>query len=179
VSKAEEIAERQEKAKALREEGMTQREIAGELGVSRPTVAADLMSEKSVRTPKPDKEPRQRTHYEITQYTKPETAAKRIREVFGNEFADALVAAMTAHPIFRANGSGCKTRPAAITPPGALATVDWTSRRSANRQASSAFTASTSRRWPSTSSATGRTGRALSGGVPLAFLPFTISSPRL
>jgi len=63
--------------------------VAEELGVSQPTVHADL-SEKNVRTQKPDKEPRQRTRYEISQYTKPETAARRIREVFGDEFAASL-----------------------------------------------------------------------------------------
>ena len=71
------------------EEGKTQREIAEELGVSQRTVSDDL-AEKNVRTQKPAKEPRQRIRYEITQYTKPETAARRIREVFGDEFAASL-----------------------------------------------------------------------------------------
>jgi predicted transcriptional regulator len=88
-SKREEIAARQEKAKELREEGKTQREIAEELGVSQRTVSDDL-AEKNVRTQKPAKEPRQRIRYEISQYTKPETAARRIREVFGDEFAASL-----------------------------------------------------------------------------------------
>ena len=89
MSKSEEIIDRQTKAKELREEGKTQREIAEELGVSQPTVHADL-SENRVITEKPDKEPRKVIGYRITQYTKPETAARRIREVFGDEFAASL-----------------------------------------------------------------------------------------
>lgn len=88
-SKREEIIERQAKARELREEGKTQQEIAEELGVSQPTVHADL-SEKPVITQKPDKEPRKWIQYTIRNTTKPETAARRIREVFGDEFADQL-----------------------------------------------------------------------------------------
>jgi hypothetical protein len=36
------------------------------------------------------KEPRQRITYQIQSGTKPETAARRIREVFGDEFAETL-----------------------------------------------------------------------------------------
>jgi predicted transcriptional regulator len=90
-SKREEIAARQEKAKELREEGKTQREIAEELGVSQQTVSVDLsLPEKEVITLKTGKEPRKVIGYRITQYTKPETAARRIREVFGDEFAASL-----------------------------------------------------------------------------------------
>ena len=90
-SKREEIAARQEKAKELREEGKTQREIAEELGVSVPTVKRDARGHKSGYNPKNDpKPPRKVIGYRITQYTKPETAARRIREVFGDEFAASL-----------------------------------------------------------------------------------------
>jgi orotate phosphoribosyltransferase-like protein len=87
-SKREEIAARQEKAKELREEGKTQREIAEELGVARTTLwrdgcRNDVITEKS-------QQPRKVIGYRITQYTKPETAARRIREVFGDEFAASL-----------------------------------------------------------------------------------------
>lgn len=88
-SKREEIEERRAKAKALREEGKTQQEIAVELGVSQPTVHADL-SEKSVITEKTDRPPRKWIQYTIRNTTKPETAARRIREVFGDDFADEL-----------------------------------------------------------------------------------------
>ena len=90
-SKREEIAARQEKAKELRESGKTQQQIAEELGVSQQTVSVDLsLPEKEVITLKTGKEPRKVIGYRITQYTKPETAARRIREVFGDEFAASL-----------------------------------------------------------------------------------------
>lgn len=71
LTKHEQKMARSAKAKELREEGKTQREIAEELGVSRPTIAADLMSENEVITPKPDKPPRKVIGYRITQYTNP------------------------------------------------------------------------------------------------------------
>jgi hypothetical protein len=63
--------------------------VAEELGVSQRTVSDDL-AENRVITEKPAKEPRKVIGYRITQYTKPETAARRIREVFGDEFAASL-----------------------------------------------------------------------------------------
>ena len=77
------------KAKELREEGKTQQEIAEVLGVDQKTISRDL-GRNEVITQKMPKEPRTVIGYRITQYTKPETAARRIREVFGDEFADAL-----------------------------------------------------------------------------------------
>lgn len=90
VSKSEEIAERQTKAKELREEGKTVREIAGETGVSIGTAHSDVCSENSEYTQKTEQSPRKVIQYRISQYTKPETAARRIREVFGDEFSDSL-----------------------------------------------------------------------------------------
>ena len=91
LTKHEQKMARAAKAKELREEGKTQQEIAEELGVSQQTVSSDLsLPEKEVITPKAGKEPRTVIGYRITQYTKPETAARRIREVFGDDFADAL-----------------------------------------------------------------------------------------
>jgi DNA-binding XRE family transcriptional regulator len=88
------IAIRQGKAKALRDEGLTQQAIADELGVSRPTIVSDLVSENGVMTPKTDTH-RERVTYQLSQYTKPETAARKIREKFGGEFANELSHALT------------------------------------------------------------------------------------
>ena len=85
MSKSEEIAERQAKAKELREEGKTQGEIAEELGVSAKTVQRD--SDRNTVITEKVSSTRKVIGYRITQYTKPETAARRIREVFGDKFA--------------------------------------------------------------------------------------------
>jgi len=92
-TKRAEIIRRAEEAKKLREQGLTQQKIAEALGVSRPTVAADL-SENTVMTPKSDKEPRKTTVYQISQYTMPETAAEKIRDKFGSDYAKALKEAL-------------------------------------------------------------------------------------
>ena len=89
LTKHEQKMARAAKAKELREEGKTQQEIAEVLGVSQRTVSDDL-AEKPVITEKPAKEPRKWIQYTIRNTTKPETAARRIREVFGDDFADAL-----------------------------------------------------------------------------------------
>jgi predicted transcriptional regulator len=89
--KKEEIFERRETVKSLREDGLTQQEIADELGVHRNTVNSDLCTKNEVYTKEiVHKEPRKVTQYKISQYTKPEVAAKKIREIFGDEFADRL-----------------------------------------------------------------------------------------
>jgi len=89
-TKKQEIIARAEKAKELREEGKTQQQIADELGVSRRTVNSDISAENTVQTPKPAQEKRKVIQYTITQYTTPETAANKIRDKFGDEFADQL-----------------------------------------------------------------------------------------
>jgi hypothetical protein len=97
MSKSEEIIDRQTKAKELREEGKTVREIAEETGVSVGQAHSDICSENSVMTQKTEhKQPRQRITYQITQYTKPETAARRIRDIFGDEFANDLAGCLMA-----------------------------------------------------------------------------------
>lgn len=75
---------------------MTQQQMADRLDVSRPTIASDIkeLSENRVRTPKTDNVQRQVVKYTITQYTKPETAAKKICEKFGEGFANALAEAI-------------------------------------------------------------------------------------
>ena len=93
-SKSEEIAERQAKARELREDGMTQQQIAEVLGVTDRTIRSDLKAEEKPARAEKISAPRQQIRYAIYAGTKPETAARRIREVFGDEFADALVGAM-------------------------------------------------------------------------------------
>lgn len=90
LTKHEQKVARAEKAKELRVHGKTFREIAEETEVSIGTAHSDVCSEKSEYTPKTEQKPRKVIQYRISQYTKPETAARRIREVFGDEFAGAL-----------------------------------------------------------------------------------------
>ena len=65
---------------------MTRRQIADELGVHRNTVSSDLCTKNEVITEKVVHTPRKVIGYRITQYTKPKTAAIRIRDVFGDEW---------------------------------------------------------------------------------------------
>lgn len=81
VSKSEQIAERQAKAKELREEGKTQQQIAEELGVSAKTVQRD--SDRNTVITEKVSSTRKVIGYRITQYTKPETAAKIPRQNIG------------------------------------------------------------------------------------------------
>lgn len=78
------------KAKELREEGKTQQEIAEVLGVTDRTVRSDLKAEGKPARAEKISAPRQQIRYAIYAGTKPKTAARRIREVFGDDFADAL-----------------------------------------------------------------------------------------
>lgn len=71
-----------------REAGESLRAIAAHADVS-PQTVLNRVSNKSVMTQKVG-QPRQRTTYQITHYTKPETAAAKIRATFGNDFALAL-----------------------------------------------------------------------------------------
>lgn len=91
-SKKAEIIARAKTVRELREQGMTQQAIADELGVSQRTVSDDLLAEKSVMTQKTAK-PRKAV-YQISEYTKPETAAEKIHAKFGAEFAHALKEAL-------------------------------------------------------------------------------------
>ena len=70
--------------KARNESGESLRSIARDEGVSDMTVARRVQH-KPVMTEK-----RCRVTYQISQYTKPETAAKKIRATFGDDFAEAL-----------------------------------------------------------------------------------------
>ncbi len=72
---------------AAREAGESLREIAAEAGVDPSTVLRRCT--KTVITEKVQ-HPRTVTGYRITQYTKPTTAAAKIRATFGNDFALAL-----------------------------------------------------------------------------------------
>jgi len=68
------------------------------VGLSRSRVS-EVLSENRVITPKADT-PRKTVRYEISQYTKPATAAEKIRATFGPDFArqlkDALASSRTA-----------------------------------------------------------------------------------
>jgi predicted transcriptional regulator len=68
---------------------LTQQEIADQVGVSQQRVA-QIIQEKTVRTEKTCKPKRAKLRYEITSYTKPETAAQKIIDTFGEEFAKNL-----------------------------------------------------------------------------------------
>ena len=59
---------------------MTQQQAADVLGVSQQIVSQDLQR-NIVYTPKVCKPPRKVIQYKISQYTKPETAAQKIRDV--------------------------------------------------------------------------------------------------
>ena len=91
-SKKNQIIKRARQAKEMREQGMTQQDIADELGVHRNTVVSDLCTENSVITPKIVQEKRKVVGYRITEYTKAEVAAVKIRDILGDEFADELKA---------------------------------------------------------------------------------------
>lgn len=76
LTKHEQKMARAAKAKVLREEGKTQQEIAEELGVTDRTIRSDLKAEENEVITSKVSAPRQVIGYRITQYTKPETAAK-------------------------------------------------------------------------------------------------------
>ena len=68
---------------AAREAGESLREIAAEAGVSKDTVHR-RMSHKNCHDAKSETVSRTRTTYQISHYTKPTTAAAKIRATFGN-----------------------------------------------------------------------------------------------
>ena len=72
-----------------------QQQIADAVGVHRNTVSSDLnqCTEKTVMTEK-TVQPTKKTVYQINQYTKPETAAEKIRAKFGDDFALQLAASI-------------------------------------------------------------------------------------
>ncbi len=87
------LLKRNEEIKAKREEGKTQQQIADEVGLSQNRVS-EILSVKTVITEKADN-PRKVDGYRITTYTTPATAAMKIREKFGDAFADELAAELT------------------------------------------------------------------------------------
>jgi hypothetical protein len=68
---------------------LTQQEIADQVGVSQRRVG-QILEEKTVITEKTSKPKRDVKGYRITSYTKPETAAQKIIDIFGEEFAKNL-----------------------------------------------------------------------------------------
>jgi hypothetical protein len=89
------IIARAEEAKALHEQGLTQRQIAEKQERSLGAVNADLnrneCSENTGYTPKTEQK-RKKLQINISQYTTPATAATKIRAVFGDGFANQLKA---------------------------------------------------------------------------------------
>ena len=79
---------RDEEIRRMNAEGFTQTEIGERVGLSQGRVAQVLL-ENRVRTPKTNN-PRKTVRYEISQYTKPATAAEKIRATFGPDFAQKL-----------------------------------------------------------------------------------------
>ena len=84
-------ADRNAEIHRLRDVGMTQQAIADEVGISQKTVS-NILSDKSVITEKLLK--REILRYTVSSYTKPETAAAKIRDKFGDEFATLLKEAL-------------------------------------------------------------------------------------
>jgi len=83
-----------ESKRLVEDEGMSLRGAAKVLEVAPNTVRTDLkVCSDLVRTEKLHT-PRKVTRYEISQYTKPETAAEKIHSTFGPDFAQALKAAL-------------------------------------------------------------------------------------
>jgi hypothetical protein len=89
LSRAERIPESK---RLVLEDGKSLREAAKELGVDPVTVRNDVLN-NFVMTKKFNT-PRKRILYQISQYTKPATAAEKIRATFGDEFAQKLKAAL-------------------------------------------------------------------------------------
>jgi transcriptional regulator with XRE-family HTH domain len=84
---------RNERIHELRETGMTQQAIADEVGIEQQTVS-DVLTGKQSNTIKPVA-PRKNTR-QFYMPIKPETAAVKIREKFGDEFADLLAMRLCA-----------------------------------------------------------------------------------
>jgi DNA-directed RNA polymerase specialized sigma24 family protein len=83
-----------ESKRLVEDEGKSLRQAGKVLGVDHKTVASDLkVGSETVRTEKLPT-PRKVTRYEISKYTKPETAAEKIHSTFGPDFAQALKAAL-------------------------------------------------------------------------------------
>jgi hypothetical protein len=83
---------RREKVQELKTQDptLTQQEIADQVGVSQQRVA-QIIQEKTVITEKTCKPKREIKGYRITSYTKPETAAQKIIDIFGEEFSRQLL----------------------------------------------------------------------------------------
>ena len=88
LTKREEVIARSDESKRLvNEEGLTQQQAAEQLGVSRRTVSDDVARNEGIPT-KPAAA--KRIQYTMTQYTSAESVANKIRDKFGDRFADEL-----------------------------------------------------------------------------------------
>ena len=96
--KREEIQARIKRVQEARKNGDGFQAICDREGISLGTAHSDAhsdaFSENSVYTKKTEKEPRRKKQFNITQYTKPTTAAQKIRATFGDEFAIEMMRAM-------------------------------------------------------------------------------------
>ena len=93
-ARVERMQREHEEWTSRREAGESLRDIAADEDVSPQTVMRRC-STNTVMTEKVEHK-RQRITYQITQYTKPETAALRIRETFGDDFALTLGTILTS-----------------------------------------------------------------------------------
>ena len=85
----EKLMDEHELWKGRHDAGESFRSIAKDSGVAPNTVRNRVCNKPSVHTK--DCTPKRKViQYKISQYTKPETAAVKIRDTFGDEFADAL-----------------------------------------------------------------------------------------
>jgi hypothetical protein len=85
-------ADRNEEIRARRAAGEKQLSIADDVGLHQSTVSR--ICEKPDRSPKTHNTPR-KSRYELQPGTKPETAAKKISEKFGEKYALNLASALT------------------------------------------------------------------------------------
>lgn len=83
------LVKRRELVAELADEGLSQRAIAERMGVSQGTVMNDVNSYN-----KKPIQPRDVIRYQVTSYTKPETAARKITDKFGADWAYELQLAL-------------------------------------------------------------------------------------
>ena len=79
---------RTEMVRDMTNEGMTQQEIAESMGISQPMVSKIITLDKNGYTPQ------ERTQVNLSNYTKPETAAGKLVDKFGHEWCRDLVNAL-------------------------------------------------------------------------------------
>jgi len=86
--------ERDSRISEMVDSGEPHQKVADLFGITKQRVG-QISKENSVMTPKTLQEPRKRTVIQLSHYTKPTTAAQKIRATFGDEFAHQLAEALT------------------------------------------------------------------------------------